>query len=203
MSELTASNPGRVKVEFFKTYLRYHYFQKYILITLAIIFLPFLIGMALFSLIAAAVCAGLWYGILGLAIYFRRNYIYEQFYHGDLRPGVVVGLNPMMIAVQTDLVFMSPKEYPVIKMIRYELPAIGGEEPKVGKRVATVALYYVTWKCPHFNDFNPIPVECATDDVKIQRRAVKRIPAEDWQLLKEDLRYIEKPYRYKLYKLWQ
>ncbi|MCA9039590.1 MAG: DUF3239 domain-containing protein [Planctomycetaceae bacterium] len=198
-----ASNPGCVKVEFFKTYLRYHPFQKYLFLFLFLSVLPIFILFALHD-----VCVGLffsvpYYIVVGLALYFRRNWVKDHFFEGDTNPGVVVSLNPMLIAVSADLVFNSPDEWPVIKIIRYELPMIAGKEPKLGTRVATVALYNGYLDRERLSNVYPIPVECATDNVKTQRRCLRQIPASDWQRLKEDLRYVPTPYYPGLYKIWE
>ncbi|MEI6193118.1 MAG: DUF3239 domain-containing protein [Verrucomicrobiota bacterium] len=79
--------------------------------------------------------------------------IKEFFAKGDANPGIIIQLNPVLIAVATDLVQHSGS-YPAIKVISTQLKSFMGQPPQVGMAVPTVALYYrpLDKNCPHWAD---------------------------------------------------
>jgi hypothetical protein len=96
---------------------------------------------------------------------FSVNKIYwnlkeDHFFLGDSNPGIVVQTDPLLVAVATDL-SKGFLKYPVVKVIK--CPAKGFQQ---GEIVSTVAVYddSQTKNLPYWSDFNPVVVNCVTDD---------------------------------------
>lgn len=137
-------------------------------------------------------------------LYWTR--IKEHFKFGCVNPGIVISMNPMLIAVLTDLSNVSGDNgynYPVIKVLSKELSSIAGQDPLTGMRLATVALYvrgddeYAT----HWEDFDPRPAECATNDINEIKRLMASISHSDWTELDAGLGQIPRPYAPGLYRV--
>lgn len=114
--------------------------------------------------------------------------------HGCANPGVVVSLNPMLIAVSTDLT-KGEGQYPAIKIIRKNLSTINGRKPIMGTKVATVSLYSAGFdkNAPYWNDFYPLPVDCATGDSKVYRTVMNSFTDDDWAALRNGLSQVSRP----------
>ena len=171
----SASNPGRAPVNM----LRYAWFYPSWPLVLAISFL--------FSAFLVAKVS-LWFLILLFPVlafgflYWIR--IKEFFARGDANPGVVIQLDPTLVAVATDLSH-SGGSYPAIKVFRTRLRWIMGEKVGLGTRLPTVALYTSSLdpKCPHWADFDPRPLECATGNRRVLNRVMHSFLERDWQRL--------------------
>jgi hypothetical protein len=55
----------------------------------------------------------------------------EHLMYGCANPGIVLPLDPMLIAVSTDLT-MGEVEYPVVRIIQKKLLSLCGKPPRVG-----------------------------------------------------------------------
>ena len=118
-----ASNPGLIRLKYVKVFLRYHPFEVAIILFLLLIGLP---PVVIFISVTGEIKAGLYIGVpyflfVAGGVFFRWKWLKGHFYEGDTNPGVVVSLNPMLIAVSADLTFYNPKEWPVIKIIKYNV----------------------------------------------------------------------------------
>lgn len=127
----------------------------------------------------------------------------EHFLQGCANPAIVVSLDPMLIAVFTDL-SMGVGSYPAIKIVEKKLKRIAGQEPTVGTRVATVALYSASLidDKANWDDFDPRPVDCVTGNLADINRLLKGFSDKDWHDLQEGLKQVPKPFRSGLYRLW-
>jgi hypothetical protein len=138
----------------------------------------------------------------GIFILFHIFYwirVKEHFLSGDTNPGVIVSLNPILIAVSTDL-SMGIGSYPAIKIVRTRLPLIANQKPAIGACVAMVSLYsYPISNAPHWSDFDPYPVMCATSDAAVINAKVASFSQEDWQELAQMLKNVPQPYKEGLY----
>lgn len=128
--------------------------------------------------------------------YWKR--LREHFRYGDANPGIVVSLEPMLIAVATDLT-RGVGQYPVVKIFKKRLPTIGGQLPQLGSRLATVALYDGSDKSPHWSDFDPRPAQCATADQAALDRVMHSFTQRDWDRLNSWLAQVPQPFRCGLY----
>lgn len=106
----------------------------------------------------------------------------------------------MLIAVSSDLT-KGFGEYPVVKIIEKSLPAVCGQTPRVGSRLPTVALYESSpdEDVPHWADFDPRPIECATGDLDAMQAVMNTFTEDDWNELKLWLRQVPRPFCRGLY----
>ena len=196
----SASNPGRTRMQ---PWVWIAHYPKW----------PFLLGGGLIG-----TAAGGWYlhwSLWILAVLFAAaNFFYwmrvkEHFRSGCINASVVIGMNPMRIAVATDL-STGVGSYPVVKIIEKKLSMVAGGQPQVGTRLATVALYEAAVDDEgnvvdgdHWKDFDPVPVECATSDVAAQQRALESISEEEFRELDAALAKLPDPPATGLHRLWE
>ena len=123
---------------------------------------------------------------------------------GDANPGVVVALNPTLIAVATDLT-QGGGEFPAVKISRINLTHSRGQPIELGTRVPTVATYAQSpiKDAAHWGDFYPVPAEYATGDPKVIERLLASFSKEQYTFLEQALQQIEQPLRTGLYALWE
>jgi len=159
-------------------------------------------GSVLFFLVASCLHWTMLIGVLAMLImnglYWLR--VCEHFRSGCANPGMVVSLNPMLIAVHTDLT-KGYGSYPAIKIFRKNLSTIAGQVPQVGSRVATVALYSpgMNENSPHWANFDPRPVDCATENIAVIHGVMSTFSFEDWQELSHAVSQMRQPFRCGLY----
>ncbi len=190
-----ASHPGRTRVDvlrWFRSYPRWP----------AIWLLGLLGGAALGWFVHASLWAVAGLALLGNLLYWRK--VRGHFQGGCANPSVVISEDPLRIAVSSDL-SKGDGDFPVIKIIEKPLAGIAGQQPKVGLRLATVALYYDGVEDrPHWEDFDPRPLECATGDLSEIARVISSFDEEDWGELERHLAQVPQPYRTGLYRIgWQ
>jgi hypothetical protein len=182
-----ASNPGNVSLNPFIYIMS---FPKWGLILASVFFLFLvLLQYSLFFLL-----------LLAVAILF--NWVYwinrkEHFQFGDSNPGIVIQTNPTLVAVATDLRKADGK-YPVVKIIKVPLKKF-----KKGCTVGTVALYQRGQddSAPHWADFNPIVIDCATNNSVEIENAIKSYTQEQFSDLDNGISQLTEPYREGLYKV--
>lgn len=190
-----ASNPGNIEVNLLR-WIR-HYPKWPIIWTT--------------SLLGSIACA--WFvhwsfwipAVLLLALnWFYWQRVRDHFRHGCANPGIILSLDPTLIAVTTDLT-KGFGDFPVVKIIEKSLPSVCGQLPQVGSRVPTVALYVPSpdENLPHWADFDPRPVDCATGDVAAMQAVMDTFTEEEWQELNERLRQVPRPYQCGLYHIEQ
>jgi hypothetical protein len=128
----------------------------------------------------------------------------RRFSMGDANPGVVVALNPTLIAVPTDLT-LGHDEYPVIKILKVNMKTADGKPLEIGSRVPTIAVYQIPKEktAGHWGDFLPLPAEYATNDSAVLRRLLASFPKEQYEFLQQALKWIEQPLQPGLYALWE
>src|SRR5262249_44196088 len=121
--------------------------------------------------------------------------IKEHFQRGCANPGLVVSLDPMLIAVSTDL-SMGTGKYPVVKIVRENLKRIAGQPPEVGMRLGTVALYEASLseEKPHWKTFDPRPVDHVTANLSEIERIMNSFSQLDWKDLDRGLLEVPQPY---------
>ncbi len=185
--DTVASNPGRVTVDHLCHFMNY---PKWYLIwgVPSILFVGAATQLHWACWIPAVIC------IVLLLLY--TFIITETFKHGCVNPGIVVQVSPTLIAVMTDLSKGDGEHYPVMKIIKKNLPRVKGEELHVGTRVATVAIYQddAKVKRPHWVDFHPKPVLCANFDPTVAKRILNTIDTDDWEHLERELSAMHPPY---------
>ena len=182
-----ATNPGNVILNPL-VWIKYNILTPLILTTSLIFSIWLTISISFWFFIIS----GLFIGIN--LFYWRRQK--EHFRFGDSNGGIVVATNPTLIAVTTDLT-KGFGEYPVVKIIRYKAKG------EIGDRIGTVALYSASDddKMQHWIDFDPIPINYATNNIAEIDRAIKSYDTEQWKKIAERLLQVPKPYAVGLYKI--
>jgi len=153
------------------------------------------------SLLAAIVVDIMYLFIVVIAIVMNLYYWVnkkEHFFSGDSNGGIVVGTNPTLIAVNTNLT-KGYGYFPVVKITK----RASLKNVSIGDRLPTVALYTASTneELAHWLDFNPIPLSYATNDAKVIKLAMQSYPIEQWEQLEKYLLELEKPYKTGLYQV--
>lgn len=101
-----------------------------------------------------------------------------------------------MFAVSTDLT-RGIGEYPVIKIVEKSLTTVCGRVPQVGSLFPVASLYSQDpdVAVPHWNDFDPRPVDCATEDEEAMQRLMDTFDERDWIELRESLKKVPQPFQ--------
>jgi len=171
-----ASNPAATRVNRLR-WVRYYPLWPFVLASL--------FAVSLFLTLRVS----FWFLVLLIPILYYNVFYWirlkEFFRGGDANPGIVIQLNPTLVAVATDL-SQGFRPYPAVKVIQTRLNSMMGESPKLGTRLPTVALYTrgPDNNCPHWIDFDPRPLECTTDDQETLQRVMASFTDEQWALLR-------------------
>lgn len=187
--ETYATNPGNVEVNAW-VWTRYNFtkvaplafglvFSIFLVLEYSLWFIPFVLIMT------------------GIILYYWIR-IEEHFELGDSNGGIVVSLNPPLVAVATDLT-KGPGEYPVIKLIPYK----PHRKSKVGDRIPTIALYRRGEdddNLPYWVNFFPIPLDYATSDQKEIEKAMATYPEHQWKQIEDRLAELSRPLKAGIYK---
>ena len=91
--------------------------------------------------------------------------------------------------------------YPVIKIIEKTVKPMKSQKLQIGMIVPTVAMYVPNFDddIPHWDDFDPRPVSCATGSEEEMQRVVGSFKKSDMTDLKKWLKEVPKPYEPGLY----
>ena len=177
-----ATNPGNTELNYWQWFL--HNIPIVALLTLGLLMSAYLVEM--FSM---------WFIILFLLLLAVNGFYWlrkkEHFKSGDSNGGIVVSVNPYLLAVSTDLT-RGFGSFPIVKIVKIR----SREKLKVGDKVPTVALYSPSEKddLPHWGDFHPQPLFYASRDKIDIKRAMDSYSEEDWQKLEKRIGEIQKPY---------
>ncbi len=193
VDDTVASNPGRVKVNFL-VWLR----------CFPTNFVSFVIGV-LFT-VGYMIHLGLWKDVtfwvaLILVLVFSLAptlRLRQHFFSGCVNPAIVISTEPNLIAVSTNLA-NNGSTYLVIKILPHPLHRMRSRPVSCGTRLATVALYSGAGTSGVWEDFDPVAVNCATDDESTIERTLQSIPAQEWLDLEYGLEQLPKPYKPGLY----
>lgn len=128
----------------------------------------------------------------------------RKFRTGDANPGVVVSLNPQLVAVATDLT-QGVGEFPAVKIIATKLKTSMGQPLQIGTCIPTVATYAhpPNRHSGHWGGFHPLPAEYATGNQEVLRRLLGSFKDKKYVALKHSLAAIQQPYRPGLYAMWE
>jgi hypothetical protein len=184
----TASNPGRVSVRTFRFAMHF----------------PVCPASLATGLLVSASWAALrpsFWPIPALAL--GVNFLYWlrvrlRFRFGCVNPSEVISIAPFTLAVFTDLT-TGDGPYPVIKILSHPVPR--GSRYAVGDKCATVAMYSGSREAEHWEDFDPIMVDCATPSVSAIENVLKSILPEEWGHLEEGLKRLPQPFKSGIYPL--
>jgi hypothetical protein len=184
----TASNPGRVSVQILRFAAHFPFWP-----------VSFAAGFLASS--AWTMLRPSFWPIPALALVMNLLYwvrVKLRFRFGCVNPSQVISTAPFRLAVFTDLA-TGDGEYPVIKILSHPVPR--GRQYGVGEKGATVAMYSGSAEAEHWEDFDPIMVDCATANVSALESVLRSIPAEEWLQLEEGLNRLPKPLKQGIYPL--
>ena len=86
--------------------------------------------------------------------------------------------------------------YPVLKVAKKDIPSAGAKNFSVGMRIATVSLYRSSKKdANYWDDFDPLPVQFATDKQITIVAALASYHEREWAILEERLQSFNFPYK--------
>lgn len=159
---------------------------------------PVVLGLAVLGSAALASLVSNWYWLLFMLMLFVNRFYWarvkEQFIYGCINPSVVISVSPLLIATYTDL-SKGIGEFPAIKIINPSLRVIAGQKPQVGMPVATISLYQSAAQdnFPHWADFNPIPAEYGTQNIREHQRILATLTPADYQELQQYLEKVPTP----------
>jgi len=170
-----ASHPGGVRVSLVRWSLRY---PKWPVI---------LVGALLLSVGLSVTVDWMFVVSLPLALipnFFYWNRVREHFRYGDANPGLIVGTDPVRIAVLTDMT-KGEGSYPLLRISEDKPAAQWGSPVTPGTRVATVGLYGVGHdeRAPRWESFEPWTVEPVAADVDQAIALLDGFEPEQWERL--------------------
>lgn len=152
-----AENPGRIEVSILRWMLRYPWRYLYLLILFAVF---------------VALSFWHWAFFFGVAYMIRKIFyelkgVQEHFNYGHASPRIIISVNPVHIAVRTDL-SKGVGYYPVILVFEDADSKRWKGGARVGMEVATVSLYYEHQdpNSPCWSYFFPLPIEPFVKRVK-------------------------------------
>lgn len=133
-------------------------------------------------------------------LYWRR--IKYNFIAGCVNPGVVLSLDPPLIAVLTNLT-KGGGQWNVIKVLRHPLHRMSSGMPTVGQRVVTIAGYIaVNEVLEHWDDFEPVIPDVVSTDFGELKRLKASVSDTDWQELDDGLKQLSQPLSEGLYRIY-
>lgn len=191
-SNTSASNPGMLRV----SYLQYaKAYPKWPTIWVG--------GLAL-SCVACVV--SLWFLIgvafFGFVTWFYLHQLKTQFVAGCVNPGIILSVEPPLVAVYTDL-SKGGNEFPVVKIEWHPIHKMSTGAAAKGQKVTTVAFYEsMEDELEHWTNFTPRLSACATTDRRIIQKQLKSIDNEDWDHLNNALKQVPRPLAAGLYRYY-
>lgn len=148
--------------------------------------------------------ATLWFLIVAaffaFSSWFYCSRLKSQFVAGCVNPGIIVSLQPPLVAIYTDLT-KGGNEFPVVKLEAHPIHRMSTGAAEKGQKVTTVAFYEsMEDELEHWTDFTPRLTACATTDRRVIQKQLKSIESEDWASLKSALSQVPKPWTAGLYR---
>jgi len=194
LSDSSASNPGMLRISNLKYLLS---FPKWPIIWLSLLILSFVL-----------LCFVTWFGILPVLFFGLANLGYwyiirTKFVAGCVNPGMVVSLDPPLVAVMTDLSKgMIERDWTYVRVLPQPLQSMTGGPPFLGQQLATVAYYDRSEDTdPHWEGFAPTVINCVSYSEPDIARVFGTLDKNDWQQLSAGLKQIPQPVSEGLYKV--
>lgn len=196
LSKTYASHPGRLKVNWIR-WIRFK--PKWPLILGAV-----LLGCSALFVYTMGVLTGLLLFLVAAmcVLYWLR--VSNHFQYGCANIAVVVSLDPVLIAVSTDL-STGEGDFPVIKIVEIAMTRSAGKLLEVGDLLPTVSLYASPpqGETRHWSTFIPVPADYVTSDPHQIARLLANFTDEDIATLHSQLQQVPTPYEPGLYLMWR
>lgn len=188
----SASNPGMLRVNYLQ-YAKAYPRWPMIWVGGLILSLACCVVSLWFAIAAAFFAFSTWF-------YFSR--LKSQFVAGCVNPGIVVSMDPPLVAIYTDLT-KGGNEFPVVKIESHPVHKMSTGPAAKGQQLTTVAFYEsMEDELEHWTDFTPRLTACATTDRRVIQKQLKSIDDEDWEHLKAALKQVERPLTTGLYRYY-
>lgn len=126
----------------------------------------------------------------------------SKFYWGDQNGGIVVSLNPPLVAVMANLTMTGQSYLPALKIWRQPLARMAGGPATLGMRLPTVAIYQRGKGDQIWEDFSPDVVNCVTTDPAVIEKSLRAIPEHEWEALENALDRLSNK-QPGLYRMWE
>ncbi len=192
----SASNPGKIK---FKPSVWVWHDTKNVVTYAALFLVP---------LVLTILHSWLW-GLLALSALALNIYYWlhvSEHFSADSNLGVVISVDPPLVAVYTELQKYGNAYYPAIRVIDYKV----SKPIKFGDEVATISVYQDDDDDSYMNiehepdfwvGFRPLPVEYATDNAEEIQAELDSYPVGQRALIMALVEQLPKPYEQRLYKV--
>ncbi len=166
---------------------------------------PIALAVAWLVALAAVIDGFHWFAFLLLALATYANYAWWSsiagwFQRGDVCPGAIVSVEPLLVATLADLT-AGDGAYPAVKIRREPAKHWPGDAAKVGRPVPCVARYDGAPGAAHWSNVHPRAAQCATADENELKRLLSEIDKQRWAALQAAIRQLPKPIRPGLYRL--
>lgn len=189
-----ASNPGMLRISMFKFTMSFP--------TWPIVWTSLLLVSILVTVFWSWCCIVL-VMMFGLINFYYWRLVRGKFVGGCVNPGVVVSLDPPLLAVVSDLNKggdATPWNY--VRVVPQPLLSMTGGPPQIGQKLPTVCLYTPgDDNSPHFEMLSPTCVNCVTWSRHDIGRLFSSIQPSEWQELQEALKLVPQPPAEGLYKV--
>jgi len=183
-----ASNPGGVSVQPWRFATHFPFWP--------VCFTGFLFASAGWTVVRPSFWPAAALALILNLLYWLR--VRLRFRCGCVNPSQVVSTAPFLLAVFTDLT-TGDGDYPVIKILSHPIPR--GTRYSAGDKCATVAMYSGSADAEHWEDFDPIMIDCATKLPSALENVFRSIPANEWSNLEEGLKSLPMPVKTGIYPL--
>ena len=191
-SNTAASNPGKFKASILQYSKAY---PKWPMIWFGGLFASIIMCIVTpWFLIVAAFFA--------FATWFYCTQLRTQFIAGCVNPGIIVSIQPPLVAIYTDLA-KGGNKFPVVKIEAHPIHRMSTGAAEQDQKITTVAFYEsMEDELEHWTDFIPRLTACATSDRRIIQKQLKSIESDDWANLKAALSQVPKPLTPGLYRYY-
>lgn len=155
-----ASNPGNIRVKLLR--VLYHMPRVSLVLILGAVglFTLAFVNREMISASFGIVCLGILWRVIDNANY--------RFTAGDVNISKVLSLDPPLFATSTNMQNnYGLRFYPAIKIVRGKVPAARGQRVEVGDYFAAACLYAGSFERPYWDNFYPVPISVATDDLAV------------------------------------
>ncbi len=128
--------------------------------------------------------------VLFLFVLYRNT---QRAIFGDVCPGIVVNLDPCLVAFSTDLLTDPTRLRPALQVYEEPLHRALGRPPVLGERVPVITVYGTLTEQGYWACLMPFAAACCTNDAFTLQRLLQSIPAQEWELLTAKLARAPRP----------
>ena len=123
--------------------------------------------------------------LISFLIYWK--FVELRFIIGDALPGQVITINPVRVAVLTDLSMSGDVSYPVLKIVKVPLKVSTGVPIYLGQRLVMVATYLRPLSGDKWFTVFAVPLKTGTEDSDRVLQLLKNFEEDEWTALQNAL----------------